>query len=480
MAAETRLLIDVGSTSVRALAVDADDRILARASRPLKTQEAGRRVEYRAGDLLAAVEGAACEAAEGRLIDQAGLAVQRGSIACWDRRTGEPLAPVISWRDRRTADEAPPLPTTDIRMRTGLRFSPYAGAPKIAWCRAHLPAVVQAERRGRLAAGPLGSFLAARLGASVQPGCDHTLAQRTLLWSRARRGWDQDLLDAFDIPESILPEVVGSTADFGSVGILPGAPPLRALVGDQNVLPFIDGQPDPHTLYVNLGTGAFLIRPVAEPIDTDRFQLSYLGGDAGFALEGSVHGAGSALAWLARHDQGGSRFTPGRLAALDPAAEPSALFLNTIDGLGSPWWCGGPEAAFAGVANPESLSFDRRLAAVVESIAFLIRANLEAMNRLTAPPRRIIVSGGLGQSDFLVARLGGLIDVELLRLRSAEGTAMGLGALLSDRPLPDAAFEPVPCGTVPAIERRYGSWLEALRLHMQDPDDEPGRVRNPR
>lgn len=458
------LVIDVGSTGCRAAVIDAAGGSRSRAFRKLPVEAHGERVEYDAEALLAAVEAVVIEAAGDHRIAAAGMAVQRGSVVCWDRQSGRALSPVISWRDRRTSDEpAIAIAPAEIKRRTGLRYSPYAGAPKLAWCRRHLPAVARAERSGRLAAGPLGSFLAARLTGSQEPRIDDTLAQRTLLWSRHGTRWDPVLLDAFGIDRACLPRRVGERSNFGRLRCVPGRPPLVRLVGDQNAVPFldppIDGRPDPDTLYVNLGTGGFLLRPRPDFVDSDVFQVSTLGPHRGWALEASVHGAASAIDWLAR--EVGRALDPGRLASLPERLEPP-LFLNTVGGLGSPWWQAGPDPAFTAVDEAACDRLEMKLMAVVESIAFLVRANVDAMKPLAGAPRRVVLSGGLARAEVLVQRLAALLDGELLRLSAAEATTLGLWCRMRGGGLEPDAFERVTPAPDEGLGERYRRWLDAM------------------
>lgn len=470
---EATLLLDAGGQGCRALVADARAGVLFQAECAIPTVEAGGRVEQDAGRMASALAGlaeqaAAAVGARGIAIGRAALAVQRGSVACWDRRSGEPLAPALSWRDRRGLPGMQALAgrAGEIKRRTGLRFSPYGGASKLAWCLQELDAVRDAADAGRLAWGPLGGFLLTRLTDGRPLRVDDTLAQRTLLWSRERFDWDPWLLAQFGLPGAPLPVVVESRSAHGWLENVPGSPPLALLVGDQNAVPFIDGEPDPDTLYINLGTGAFLLRPLRSPVDTDLFQLSLLDRTGGgrWALEASVHGAASAIAWLECETD---RHIPhARFQGLRERVGAPPLFLNSIDGLGPPWWQAGPAPAFiadSGAADPD---LDARLLAVLESIAFLVRANVEAMGALVGAPARVVLSGGLSRADVMCALIADALERDLLRLRQAEGTALGAWCMLGRRALPAGAFEPVPHRPAPALGERYHRWRERLEAAM--------------
>ncbi len=483
MAADVTLLLDVGGQGSRALLIDADARVRFEADRDVATSEHDERVEHDAEAAVSALAAliadvdAAC-ADGGMRIGAAGLAVQRGSIACWDRETGAALSPVISWRDRRAlpgmqalADDA-----TEIKRRTGLRFSPYGGAPKLQWCLSQLDAVRAAADEGCLAFGPLGSFLAARVLQGQPFLVEDTLAQRTLLWSRERFDWDPWLLERFGLPATALPPVAESRGSHGALLGVKGAPQLELLIGDQNAVPFLDGEPDPDTLYVNIGTGAFLLRPVPAPVDTPVFQLSLLDRESGgrWAIEASVHGAASAIEWLSRHT--GEAIDRARFVGLRERVFDPPLFLNTIDGLGSPWWRSGPRPAFVGedvahegegdahVSEDDARrhGLDARLLAVLESIAFLVRANVDAMRELVAPPRRVVVCGGLSRADIVCQLIGSVLEADVLRLRDGEGTALGAWCMVQRRRVPEDRYEAISARSDSALIARYARWLQCL------------------
>ena len=460
------LLLDVGGQSVLALALDDQWRIRFESRQSVSTQELDDRVELDPDELAEALQTLvrkACAALgtpghNHRL--RVALAVQRGSVVCWDAETTKALSSVLSWRDRRCPDELRSLADKAhiIRELTGLRYSPYAGAPKLAWLLQHAPAVQTAARQERLVCGPLGSFLTARLTRHRPALVDHTLAQRTLLWSARKLDWDRSLLDLFGLPAKALPQVVTSSRHYGQLQLPSCNADLDLLIGDQNCLPFMDGGPDPDSLYINLGTGAFLLRPTPQRIDDERFQTTLLDERRDqWALEASVHGCASALNWLQRTHQvhaADHDWSETREQVTDPP-----LFLNRIDGLGSPWWQTQLAPEFTTQADPASLTTPQRLLAVLESIAFLIRANAEAMQERLGSARRVVICGGLSQSATLCELIADTLQQDLKRLRPVEGTAWGLHCRLHDRALPADCFERIRHHDRPELRQRYAEWL---------------------
>lgn len=461
------LLLDFGGQACHGLVVNEHGECIARAKHLNETREDGVRVELDGEAVVAGLQAVLTAIddslqAQGRQIEQAALAVQRGSVIAWDRDTGRALGPMLSWRDRRTAESfALQSGRAEwIRQRTGLRWSPYAGAPKMRWLIDHLEPVRQAADEQRLVIGPAGSFLLARLLKGQPALTDDSLAQRTLLWSRERMAWDEQLLDNFGLAREFLPRVCPSRFEYGRLESVAGCPAMGLLVGDQNAIPFLTGQPDPDCLYVNLGTGGFVLRPVDRAPDADRFQLSLLSRQARgvFALEGSIHGAATALNWLA--DQSDGAFRVGEIDAFCASVRQPPLFINTVDGLGSPWWTNGGEPAFEQSGGDCDEDLAARALAIVESIVFLVRANLEAMGEQVSAPTRIVLSGGLSRSELLCRRLVDALGLPVQVLSGGDGTAMGAWCLLDRRHvLPDQAWQSLKPRPNPELERRYRQWL---------------------
>lgn len=428
------LAIDQGGHATRAVIFDAMGRKLAAHEVPIATvTPKPDYVEHTAGEMLASV-GAAIEGALAQSgidtadIAAAGLATQRSSIACWDRVSGQPLSPIISWQDRRQWQWLQDLDIDahQLHARTGLRLSPHYGASKLRWCLDHLPAVREAAANDRLCCGPLASFLLYHLLEQRPCLADPANASRTLLWNLRDMNWDDALLQLFDISRAILPRCVPSRHDYGEL-MLAGRPvPLTLATGDQSAALFAWGMPAMDTLYINIGTGAFLQLPRATAENGDDRLLNGIAFHDGtrrcYTLEGTVNGAARALNWLAQRH--GIPHIERQLPVwLANVAEPP-LFLNGIAGLGSPDWVPRLESCFIGTGTgPE------QAVAVIESIVFLIQRNIEAMRDRGHVPRHIIVSGGLARLDDLCQRLANLSQLTVMRPDDHEATARGTAFL---------------------------------------------------
>ncbi|MFQ5653190.1 MAG: FGGY family carbohydrate kinase [Planctomycetota bacterium] len=479
--AGTILALDQGGQGSRAIIFDRRGRELSRSERRVATwREGDTRVEQDPEELVRSLE-VAMKTARARLargsgrIAAAGLACQRSSVVAWDRSTGEALTPVLSWQDRRgwrLIDDLRAHENT-IRARTGLRLSPHYGASKLRWCLEHVDAVRAAADEGRLAWGPLASFLCFRLCAERPSPADAANAQRTLLWGLEAGRWEPHLLDLFGLPGEPLPACVDTIGEHGSLRAEGGRIPLRALNGDQSAALFAAGAPPAGVVTVNIGTGAFL-QGVLEEDGSDPRAAAAAGLLTGVVLggrerqvrvlEGSVNGAGAALRWLAaeRGLPDLERRLPGWLERAEGGgeAERLPLFLNGISGLGSPFWIADYPSRFAGDGEAW-----QQAVAVAESIVFLIAANLEAMARVAGAATRISVTGGLSRLDALCRRLAALAGVELHRPAATEATARGVAWLAAGCPQewpspgPGRIFEPAE---IPGLSDRYRRWQERI------------------
>ena len=231
------LALDQGGHASRAVLFDAAGRELAEARVPVATHRIGLdQVEHDPDELVTSLHVAAqdvCEGAvaRGREIVAAGLACQRSTVVCWDRRDGRALSAALSWQDRRDARFLEQLrPQADrIRDLTGLVLSPHYGANKLRWCLTHLPRVRAAADERTLAAGPLSSFLLHRL-LDERPVCvDPSNAARTLLFDPATLAWVPELLTAFGVPEHCLPQPVPTAHAYGALRIAGRRDPAHRL-----------------------------------------------------------------------------------------------------------------------------------------------------------------------------------------------------------------------------------------------------------
>jgi glycerol kinase len=479
------LALDQGGNSSRAVLFDAVGRQVASAHVPIATRRDGEFVEHDPEELVQSLLTAARDACEsplavGRPVNAAGLATQRSTVCCWDRNDGAALSAAISWQDRRHGrwlDATLGARAGWVRELTGLPLSPHYGASKLRWCLEELPAVRLALRDERLAMGPLASFLVHRLCRERPVLADPANASRTLLFDPAILDWSLPLLEAFEIPRAVLPRCVGTVHDYGTLSIEGrGEVPLRACSGDQSAALFAFGPPAADTAYVNVGTGAFVQRIVpAEVAPLPRGLLKsvvYAHTDdvqgALYCHEGTVNGAYAAVDWLRGRIALDVARALATITTAQPPAKTSTLFMNGVGGLGAPFWLPHFPTEFVlpdGRTAPAGAVPElEQLAAVLDSIAFLVAANVAVMQRV-APLQRIVISGGLAACDYLCEVIAEATGLPVDRPELHEASARGIAYLAAGQPLQwqdvevEKTFRPTDsCLVCDRFER----WREAM------------------
>jgi glycerol kinase len=476
VSAKLFLALDQGGHASRAIVFDERGELIAQAFAPIATRKpAPAHVEHDPDEIIESLLTAIADVtpqvlARGEFV-AAGLATQRSSIVCWDKRTGTALSPVISWQDRRNAAFVEGLEShaSEIHARTGLVLSPHYGASKLRWCLDNLPRVARAAAEGRLAFGPLSSFILFRLLDERPFSVDPANASRTQLFDPVAQEWAPELLNLFGIEPRHLPRPVSSRHAFGTLLLGGRRVPLSVTTGDQSAVPFAFGPANPDIAYVNIGTGAFIQRPLAKPIVAPPLLTSVVWSDAQrvtYVLEGAVNGAGSALDWFGEIEGIDAH---RMLASLDASAAQATrppLLLNGIGGLGSPFWKADFETRFVGEGSTE-----QKFIALLDSILFLIRVNFDVMQLQVSRPQRILVTGGIAASDFLCQRLANLTSLPVSRHAEREATARGLAFLVANQPADFApgraarVFEPEPDV---ALLERFLAWLKAMKKAVAD------------
>ncbi|MBM3481158.1 MAG: glycerol kinase GlpK, partial [Alphaproteobacteria bacterium] len=315
MTRQLLLAIDQGTTSTRAILFGADGRPRASAQQELpQIYPRPGWVEHDAEEIWRATQATLrdCLARAGaRAADIAGIGItnQRETTVIWDRATGRPIHNAIVWQDRRTAawcqrmkreigDEA-------LGARTGLLFDAYFSGSKIAWLLDNVDGARAAAEAGRLAFGTIDSFLLWRLTGGKVHATDATNASRTMVFDIARQDWDDELLRAFAIPRSLLPEVRDSAGAFGATapGLLDGAVAIAGIAGDQQAAAIGQACFEPGMVKSTYGTGCFVLMNTGTRQLRSRNRListvaCRLAGRATYALEGSIFVSGAAVQWL--------------------------------------------------------------------------------------------------------------------------------------------------------------------------------------
>ena len=431
MSRELLLALDLGTTSVRALLVDAGGRVLARASCPLDSRfPAPGRIEQDPRELWDASlcvlrEALAVSRRGAREVAGLGIATQRASALAWDATSGEPLSPMLGWQDGRAAPRVAELRAAGVAI-TGL-----ASATRLEWLLRNPPAVAAAAAAGRLRLGGPDAWLGFRLtGGGEVPVTDPGQASCTGLYDLRRGGWSEPALALFSLDPGWLPRIVATSELVGETPAeLLGTPiPVAARAGDQQAACFGQGVLAAGDAKLTLGTAAMLdlhTGASAAPAARGAFPLALwrLRGEDAFCLEGSVITAGAAVDWLVGV---GLLASP---AALDEALEggrgaQGVEFIPALMGLGTPTLDSGARGLLGGLTRGTTRA--EIVSAVIDGVA---QRCVDVCEALGAPALPLRVDGGLARSRAMLQRLADASGRSVLRAAETETTALGAALL---------------------------------------------------
>ncbi len=485
------LALDQGTTSTRAVLFTAQGEAVASAQTPLQQHfPAPGRVEHDAAEIWTATVGVAraCLDRAGVTahdVRAVGIANQRETTVVWDRATGVPVGPAIVWQDRRTAGDCTRLAAAGlgplVEAATGLRLDPYFSATKLAWILAH--GARDAAESGRLAFGTVDAWLVWNLTGGPDGGLhatDTTNASRTMLWNLRQGRWDDELVEALDVPRALLPDVRPSAGPFGTVrsGILGAEIPILGVAGDQHAALVGQACLAPGQTKLTLGTGAFLLMHTGTtPARSAHGLLTTAACDVGdgpqFALEGSVFVAGAAVQWL-RDGLGivGTAAETADLAASVPDSG-GVVFVPAFTGLGAPHWDPAARGLIVGLTRGTTRAHLAR--ATLEALAFQTRDVVDAMAADAGlAPHTLRADGGAAENPVLLHLLADALGAPVERPRGVEATAWGAAALagiaaglveprdLTARWQADVRLDPTP--DAPIRTTGYADWQRAVAL----------------
>jgi glycerol kinase len=439
------LALDQGTTSSRAILFDEDGTILAIAQREFRQiyPQPGW-VEHNPANIWESQSASARLAIESSGISPndltaLGISNQRETTLIWDRNTGDPIYNAIVWQDRRTAEICERMKADGLEplfhQRTGLVLDPYFSASKIRWLLDNVSGARKRVERGELAFGTIDTFLLWKLTGGNVHATDVSNASRTLLFNLHSLEWDEELLQLFDIPRSILPTVQASSVHFGDAdsGILGASIPIAGIAGDQQAATF--GQTCFETGMVKntYGTGSFLLMNTgSEPRPSKNRLLTTVGWKLNdkttYALEGSVFVTGAAVQWL-RDELGviNSASDSEALAETVTATE-GVYFVPAFAGLGAPFWDSAARAAIVGLSRGTGKAHIAR--AVLEAACYQSRDVIEAMQAdCGASLVDLRVDGGMTSNNLLLQMQADLLGIPVHRPAITETSALGAAYL---------------------------------------------------
>jgi glycerol kinase len=400
-------------------------------------------VEHDAGEIWSTQAGVALEVITRAGIDSSqiaaiGITNQRETTVVWNRHTGKPVHNAIVWQDRRTSAYCDQMKQagrgTRIRQKTGLIIDAYFSATKINWILEHVEGARQLAKEGQLAFGTIDTWLIWNLTQGKLHITDVSNASRTMLFNIHSLEWDKELLEIFDIPESMLPEVRSSSEVYGkTAGLFSSPVHLAGIAGDQQAALFGQLCVNPGMVKNTYGTGCFMMMNTGEkPIDSSNNLLTTvawrINNQVHYALEGSIFIAGAVVQWL-RDSLGIIRKSADveKLAAKVKDSE-GVYFIPAFSGLGAPHWNQHARGTLVGLTRGSTAAHIAR--AAIDSIAYQTFEVLQAMEADSGIKiKELRVDGGATVNDMLMQFQSDLIGTRVVRPRITETTALGAAYL---------------------------------------------------
>jgi glycerol kinase len=487
------LAFDQGTTSSRAIVFDRSGTIISLAQREFRQiyPQSGW-VEHNAKEIWSSQVSVATEAVlnanlKADQIAAIGITNQRETTVVWDRETGEPVYNAIVWQDRRTADYCGSLKAQGydelIQQKTGLIVDAYFSATKVKWILDNVEGARDKAVAGRLLFGTVDSWLIWNMTDRKVHVTDVTNASRTMLFNIHTLSWDSELLDLFDIPAAMLPEVKSCSEVYGETAgsVLAARIPIAGIAGDQQAALFGQMCTHPGMVKNTYGTGCFMLMNIGEtPILSKNNLVTTVAwkikDQVHYALEGSIFIAGAVVQWL--RDE---------LKIINTAADIEALALSVPDnggvylvpafaGLGAPHWNQYARGTIFGLSRGANKGHIAR--AALESIAYQTMEVLKAMEADAGKNiLELRVDGGATANDLLMQFQADVLNAKVVRPEVTEVTAIGAAYLaglaigywenlddIKQQWKMDRSFEPQATAAMPEMINSWNKAVKAVKI----------------
>lgn len=491
MSEPSLLAIDQGTTSSRAILFSQDGKIITHAQKELTQYYPYKGwVEQDAEEIWQDTI-SVCREVFSKMPEEAsrcaavGITNQRETTIIWERSTGTPIYNAIVWQDRRTAEFCAELQARGkgdvVTEKTGLLIDPYFSCSKIRWLLDSIEEARPRAERGELAFGTVDSFLLWKLSKGKIHATDVTNAARTGLFNIQTQAWDEELLNLYDIPRALLPEVKDNTADFGTIDkdILGKEISVTGMAGDQHAA--LIGQACFHSgmMKSTYGTGCFALMNIGGEFKKSKNKLlttpAYrLNGKITYAIEGSIFVAGAAIQWLRDNLDVLEHVSDTEDLANSVEDNNGVYFIPAFTGLGAPWWKPEAKALITGLTRESTKAHIIR--AALEAQAYQTRDLLEAMKADTQTfPALLRADGGLVSNRFVCQFLADILQIPIEHPHITETTALGAAYLaglqagiyqdlneISNHWHEEQEF--LPEISKRSAQKLYDGWIETLQL----------------
>ena len=428
------LAIDQGTTSSRAIVFNSNLRPISESQKEydLSYPDDGW-VELDPDDVLNTVkETVSSVLSDGLEIEACGITNQRETTVVWSKSSGEAIYPAIVWQDRRTHEYCNKLKLEghedSIRSKTGLVLDPYFSATKIKWILDNVDGARDKAKQGDLLFGTIDTYLVYKLTDSQNHFTDVTNASRTMLFNIHTLEWDKELLDLFEIPESMMPLVQGCDDNFGNASVNNKTFPIKGVIGDQQAALIGQRCIKSGDMKSTYGTGCFLMVNTQEkPVSIEEGLLTTiaykLDGKIHYAIEGSIYSCGNIIKWL-RDKMNFFESSEHSEKYLDKNGDSNnVLFLPAFNGLGAPYWDSDVRGGFYGITQDSSIN--DMVTACFNSIAFQTREITMILEKYDIEVSSLLVDGGMVHNNTFCEILANSLQKQILRPQNVESTAVG-------------------------------------------------------
>lgn len=439
------LSIDQGTTSSRAIVFDAKGSIVHVQQKELTLHYPHKGwVEQDANDIWEDTLSCLCGVADDlgdslSKVAALGITNQRETTIVWDKQTGEPIYNAIVWQDRRTADVCAAFKEQGheemVSAKTGLLLDPYFSATKVAWILDNVEGARARAEAGELLFGTVDCYLLWKLTGGRVHATDISNASRTMLYNIQTQEWDDELLQLFDIPRVMLPDVKDNVDDYGvlDAAYIGAEISIGGMAGDQQSALIGQGCFQPGMVKSTYGTGCFALMHIGAEFKPSKNRLlttvAYrLGGEVSYALEGSIFIAGAAIQWL-RDGLGvlGNAADSEEIARSVPDSN-EVYFVPAFTGLGAPYWEPDARALIAGLSRENNAAHIVR--AALEAQGYQTRDLMDAMTADSGiTPDTLRADGGLVANGFMCQFLADMLDCRIDVPKVHETTAWGAACL---------------------------------------------------
>ena len=437
------IAMDQGTTSSRAILFDKSGTIISMVQREFRQifPKPGW-VEHDPMEIWSTQMGVTMEAmqkVDARIEEIAAIGItnQRETTVIWDAATGRPVYNAIVWQCRRTSEMIDKMKSDGweekIKAKTGLVLDAYFSASKIAWILENVAGARERAEAGELRFGTVDSWLIWNLTDGMVHATDYTNASRTMLYDIHRLCWDEEILDYFKIPKSMLPEVRPSSCIFGYTSKFGGEVPIAGAAGDQQSALFGQCGFSAGDIKSTYGTGGFMLMNTGtDAVESKQGLLTTIAAGVGdkvnYALEGSVFVAGAAIQWL-RDEMRMIKSSPQSEEYCRAVEDSDGVYVvPAFSGMGAPYWQQHARGTIVGLTR--GVSKDHFIRATVESLAYQTNDLVFAMQEEAGLAiESLKVDGGASANDFLMQFQSDISNVAIERPKCVETTALGAAYL---------------------------------------------------